>query len=115
MKLIEQIAHTLYTEINELFLPSKRLPFRARQERVQRAIEAALETVNQMEPERPVSPTEAEAYIAAARAQYEDEGRIEIDTNAQISIDPEADPAGAYVQAWVWVYRDQLDSSTDAA
>ena len=40
------------------------------------------------------------AYIEAARANYGDEGRIEIDDNAKLS---RGSDSGAYVQAWVWV------------
>ena len=39
-------------------------------------------------------------YRAAAKAQYQREGEIEIDDNAVVSYG--SDP-GAYVQAWVWV------------
>lgn len=42
-------------------------------------------------------------YIAHARVEYGDEGRIEIDDDAKVSRG--SDP-GAYVQAWVWVYDD---------
>lgn len=44
------------------------------------------------------------AYRRAAKAEHEEEGRIEVDDNAAVSC---GDPAeGAYVQAWVWVPRD---------
>lgn len=42
------------------------------------------------------------AYVSAARAIHEAEGTLEIDDNAEIS---EGGNRGAYVQAWVWVYK----------
>jgi len=42
------------------------------------------------------------AYRAAAKAQWHDEGSCEIDDKALVSRDGE-DDIGAYVQAWVWV------------
>lgn len=41
-----------------------------------------------------------EEFIAVAIEQYHEGGVIEIDSNAVVS---RGDPAGAYVQAWVWV------------
>lgn len=38
--------------------------------------------------------------IQLARQEHEQEGRIEIDDNAQLS---EGNDNGCYVQAWVWV------------
>lgn len=43
-----------------------------------------------------------------AKAEYEEEGRIEIDTPAVLS---EGDDNGCYVQAWVWV--DFTDTELD--
>lgn len=52
----------------------------------------------------------AEALRARARAEYADEGRIEIDENAQISAaDSEDEPEGCYIQAWVWVEYDDAE------
>jgi len=52
------------------------------------------------------------AYRAAAHRKYHDEGTIEIDDLAKVSrITPSesTDGAhGAYVQAWVWVYDDDI-------
>jgi hypothetical protein len=45
-------------------------------------------------------------YIKAARRMWHREGEIEIDDWPLIS--PSED--GAYVQAWVWVYNDDLDT-----
>lgn len=42
-----------------------------------------------------------EDYIRRAKEQYYEEGAVEIDDNAKISVG--SDP-GVYVQAWVWVY-----------
>ena len=42
-------------------------------------------------------------FREAAKAQYEDEGSIEIDDNAAVS---RGSDNGAYVQAWVWVEDD---------
>ena len=41
------------------------------------------------------------ATVAAAKEQYGDEGRIEVDDGAVVSRGKGAD--GAYVAAWVWV------------
>lgn len=43
---------------------------------------------------------ERQTYIGAAKDEYQDEGRIEIDDNAIIS---KSEDGGAYVMAWVWV------------
>jgi hypothetical protein len=42
------------------------------------------------------------AYRKAAKAQWEEEGEIEIDDGALVS---EGDESGAYVAAWVWVNK----------
>lgn len=52
----------------------------------------------------PKPPTDAEIR-AAARRIYEREGEIEIDPGAAVS---HGDDPGAYVQAWVWVYFDDV-------
>ena len=44
-------------------------------------------------------------YIEAARRIYQRDGEVEIDDDAVVSYG--SDP-GAYVQAWVWVYRTDL-------
>jgi hypothetical protein len=41
-----------------------------------------------------------EWYRTRARDLYQEEGSIEIDSNAIVS---RGDEAGAYVEAWVWV------------
>jgi hypothetical protein len=41
-----------------------------------------------------------------AKELYYDEGQLEVDDNAPVSI---GDDDGAYVQAWVWVYREEDD------
>lgn len=51
-----------------------------------------------------------EAYIASARAQYADDN-VEIDTNATVA---DAESAGAWVAAWVWVDADDLTTGSDA-
>jgi hypothetical protein len=45
------------------------------------------------------------SYREAAKRQYHDEGRIEIDDEAPVTwVAPEeGGHGGAYVQAWVWV------------
>src|SRR5690606_31959311 len=45
-----------------------------------------------------------DAYLAAAKTKYEEEGRIEIDDQAVVSL--AGDETGAYVMAWVFVYND---------
>jgi hypothetical protein len=46
------------------------------------------------------------AYRDAAKRVWHDDGQIEIDDCAEIS---RSSDSGAYVQAWVWVYNDQLE------
>ena len=46
-----------------------------------------------------------------ARELYHDEGEIEVDDGAPVSI---GEDAGAYVQAWVWVYSEKDDGADDA-
>lgn len=45
------------------------------------------------------------AAIAAAKAEHESEGTLEIDDNAVVSFSADR---GAYVAAWVWVGDDQI-------
>lgn len=45
---------------------------------------------------------EPKKIIKQAQKQYHEEGRIEIDDGARISIAGK-DPQGAYVEAWVWI------------
>lgn len=52
-------------------------------------------------------PTDAQ-YRAAAKRMFEREGELEIDTDATVSRG--SDP-GAYVQAWVWVPREDAADS----
>lgn len=49
------------------------------------------------------------AYVKAAKSIYHREGEIEVDDTAEISESPDGD--GAYVQAWVWVPIEELDSA----
>lgn len=49
-----------------------------------------------------------EEIVRLAQKKWSEDGRIEIDNDAKISLsyDPGTEPAkikGAYVQAWVWV------------
>ena len=46
-----------------------------------------------------------------AKELYHDEGEIEVDDGAPVSI---GEDAGAYVQAWVWVYSEEDDGADDA-
>lgn len=46
-----------------------------------------------------------------AKELYHDEGEIEVDDGAPVSI---GEDAGAYVQAWVWVYSEKDDGADDA-
>lgn len=47
-----------------------------------------------------------DGYRRLAKQQYESEGRIEIDPNANVSrSENHTGETGAYVQAWVFVYR----------
>jgi hypothetical protein len=46
-------------------------------------------------------------YRQLARAKWAEEGELEIDDNAPVSLGP--DNEGAYVQAWVWVDKPEED------
>lgn len=46
-----------------------------------------------------------EQYRAAAKRIHEEEGTVEIDSNAIVVFSGDG---GAYVQAWVWVYDDDV-------
>jgi len=48
-------------------------------------------------------------YRAAARKLHQRDGDIEIDDNAKTS---RGDDPGAYVQAWVWVYNEDVTADT---
>lgn len=48
------------------------------------------------------------AAIAAAQRLYTDEGRIEVDETATLSMSDPPD-GGTYVQAWVWVDEDEIE------
>lgn len=54
--------------------------------------------------------TSEEWFRNRAKELYYDEGQLEVDDNAPVSI---GDDDGAYVQAWVWVYeeKDDMESS----
>jgi hypothetical protein len=45
------------------------------------------------------------AAIVAAQAKYHEDGSIEIDSNAEVSMSG----GGAYVQAWVYVSREEME------
>jgi hypothetical protein len=62
-------------------------------------IDSLCERINVSEDE------DAEAYRAAAKSMFEDEGTLEIDGNAIVSI---GDDPGAYVEAWVWVPQENI-------
>lgn len=47
-------------------------------------------------------------YREQAREQYHDEGVIEVDLEAEVSLNEDGDH-GAYVQAWVWVADPDAD------
>lgn len=49
-----------------------------------------------------------EQYIEAARRLYQKDGEIEIDELAGTEIVSRSDDDGAYVQAWVWVYDEDV-------
>lgn len=53
-------------------------------------------------------PTD-EQMIEAAREKYQREGEIEIDDQVGTAMVSRGDDPGAYVQAWVWVYYDEVD------
>lgn len=52
-----------------------------------------------------------EQYRAVARAQYHCDGEIEIDENAPLSQADGNPDGGCYVQAWVWVSDEEIDSA----
>jgi len=55
--------------------------------------------------------TTDQTYREMAKEQYHRDGKIEIDDNAPVSREsPGESEDGAYVQAWVWVNRPELDS-----
>lgn len=49
---------------------------------------------------------ERQKWIEKARAQYQNEGTIEIDDNAEVSRGDD----GAYIHAWVWVPNEEEPS-----
>jgi hypothetical protein len=64
--------------------------------------------VHVLVPAKPRPGEHDEAYRIAAAEKYEDEGTLEIDNNAIVSIDSDdGETEGAYVQAWVWVYANE--------
>ena len=63
------------------------------------------------DPSTPIATT-TQAYRDAAHRIWHDDGRIEIDDDAQIS---RGDSNGAYVQAWVWVNDDELEPNPGPA
>lgn len=52
------------------------------------------------------TPTK-QKYRDAARKLYGRDGQVEIDDSARVSCGDENE--GAYVQAWVWVRRDEAE------
>jgi hypothetical protein len=48
-------------------------------------------------------------YRDAARRLYHDEGHIEVDKQAEVSISENEDADGCYVQAWVWVCAEEIE------
>ena len=50
---------------------------------------------------------EKAAYVERAKAQYNDEGSIEVDDGAKVSWAPEG--RGAYVQGWLWVDEEEQE------
>ena len=52
-------------------------------------------------------------YVRAAAVKYDDEGTLEVDDNAPVSFFDSTDdqPEGAYVQAWVWVTREEMEAA----
>lgn len=66
-----------------------------------------------MEP-APNTLTEAD-YRAAAKRLKEREGELEIDPGAKVSRAEGDDEQGAYVQAWVWVDREQVKPGEGSA
>jgi hypothetical protein len=65
------------------------------------------------EPGAPASPQpfSDEAYRKAADRLHGRDGEVEIDDDAKISQSPDA---GVYVQAWVWVYDDDVTAEDRA-
>lgn len=63
----------------------------------------------------------ARQLIVAARCEYTDEGRIEIDDDyprnaasiSAASVDEIHEAGGAYVRAWVWVPLEDCDPEDD--
>lgn len=51
-----------------------------------------------------------EQYVAAARRIYGREGEIEIDDKAPCSYTKGNPSKGRYVQAWVWVYDEDVNN-----
>ena len=50
-----------------------------------------------------------EYYVAKARGEYEEDGRVEIDDEPVISSGED----GAYVMAWVWVDKPEQEEAAD--
>lgn len=51
---------------------------------------------------------DAQGYRSAAKRLHQDDGRLEIDHDAIVSLSDN----GAYVAAWVWVDRNELPSDS---
>jgi hypothetical protein len=63
--------------------------------------------VHVLVPAKPTPGEHDEDYRIAAAEKYEDEGTLEIDPTAIVSISDDGETQGAYVQAWVWVYANE--------
>ena len=48
---------------------------------------------------------EAQAYLTAARVNYEDGGTLEFDDEPKVSMGED----GAYVQCWRWIYKSEME------
>lgn len=68
-------------------------------------IEAPGSWIHREEGEEDEPPTDEE-YIETARQIHGEDGVCEIDEGAVVS---RGDDPGAYVQAWVWVYKTDID------
>lgn len=52
-------------------------------------------------------------YRAAAKARYHEEGSVEVDNDAVVSISDDEDAEGCYIQAWVYIRADELEEGSD--
>lgn len=56
-----------------------------------------------------------EDYRRKAKKLYHEDGEIEVDDDAEVSWSSKVngEPAGAYVQAWVWVDDDEAEEGEE--